>query len=414
MNGNSESSLSRTSIRWIVGGSLFVFASVALVLGGIGSLKYTQIQASMSAPAPPEMPVTVTLATAEPASFRRESVVVGNVLAPQSIQLRTELTGVVTEVAFEPGGIVRKEDLLIKFDTRSEQAALKSAEATRGLAEAAYQRAQRLSDANANSVSELDIAKAELAKAEAEAERLQVLIDKKTLRAPFDARAGIFDLHVGQYLDSGTDITRLEGLASHLLVDFAMPAHVADAVVVGDLVTIQSSTSDLRWTAPIVAIDPLSDPITRSVVGRATLNDRPKLLQPRDSVRVTVPFGDPITAVAIPAVAIRRNPMGNTVYVAVKQDGQLRAQSRPVVLAGDGDGRLTYVIEGLQAGDDVVAHGAFKVLDGSLLASVPSAESRETFTPVAVKPEQSEFPHADVNAGEIGTNLGLSSRELQP
>ncbi len=367
---SSDNLQRKTKWFWLTLGSLLVVLSVVGTLAAIGYLKYRQIQASMAVPPPPEMPVAVTLAISRPITFRQSSVVVGSVLASQSIRLRTELTGVVTEVAMAPGQSVRKGELLIKMDTRTEQAELKSATAKKKLASADFQRAQRLSSANASTAQELDVAAAALTQSEAEIERLQILIDKKTLVAPFDARVGLFDLHVGQYLETGTEITTLEGIAEYLNIDFAMPSHVADSIKVGQTVRVKTSVQSTELTASIIAIDSQADPISRSVTARARLDHPPADLLPNDPIRVIVEYGDPISAQAIPATAVRRGPTGTLVFVAVPVEGQLRAQARSVLLAGAGDGFLAWIGQGLQTGEQIVADGSFKVSDGAMLVEV--------------------------------------------
>ncbi len=350
-------------------GSLLVVAGVLALLAGIAYAKNRQIEASMTAPPPPEMPVSVTLATAKSSTFRQTSVVIGNMLAPESITLRTELAGAVTKVSMEPGGEVEKDAVLIQLDDRSEQAQLKSAEASRKLADSALQRARRLNLANANSESELDVAEAELTRAEAMIDELRVRIDKKTLRAPFKARVGLFDLHIGEYLVEGTEITSLEGISDYLNVDFAMPSHVADAVTIGDQVELRVGAAGLRLTATIVALDASANAISRSVTARARLDTPPAILQPNDSVRVTVPYGPPIPAILIPATAVRHGPSGTLVFVVTEQDGKMRANSRDVEVAGSEDPNVR-IISGVEDGEFVVADGSFKVHEDVLVADV--------------------------------------------
>ncbi len=394
---SSQAGSPRASGWWIAFGSLALILAVVAVLASVGYLKYLQIAQAMAAQPPPEMPTVVRMAAGEPTTFRHSSVVVGNVLAPQSIRLRTELTGVVTEVLMRPGQRVAAGDVLVQFDVRSEIAERKSAEANRQLAISALKRAEQLTNAKAASQQEYDIAAAELARAEAEVERLEVMIDKKTLRAPFDAQAGLFDLHVGQYLDAGVEITTLEGIEDYVNIDFSVPAHVADWVQVGDQVRIQAG-DQVESTAEVVAIDSHADAISRGLLTRARLRNPPQSLQPNDSVRVAVEFGPAIDAIAIASTAIRRGPTGTSVFVAeaspadTNGDGATngnqatnsddatsanasppwRAAVREVTLGGS-TGSRTWVTAGLTADDVVVTDGSFKVAPGMLLANSHAA-----------------------------------------
>ena len=339
-------------------------------------MKYGRIAAAMSQPPPPEMPVTVGLAEARATSFWRETVVVGSVISQQSVQLRNEVTGLVTGVYMKPGGVVRAGETLVQLDDRVEKAELRSAAASLTLAVAALQRSQQLSRSNASTEQELDIARADAQRAEAEVERLKTMIDRKKIVARFDARVGLFDLHEGQYLEQGTEITTLEGVADSVHIDFTIPAHVADGIRIEDLVKIRYNEDAPVLTAIIVALDSRADPVSRSLMARARLDHPPETLLPGDAVRVTVPYGSPIEAVEIPATSIRRGATGTKVYVASKDSasGTLRAVSQEVQVVGGG-GTLARVVAGLKPGDQVVSDGSFKVRDGSLLVPAPDTQA---------------------------------------
>lgn len=352
--------------------SIILLAVVAGVIALIFWMKSNQINAAMSAPPPPEMPVTVSLVEAESTEYQNSTVVVGSVLANRSVRLRNELTGVVKKVSMTPGGTVKAGETLVQFDDRTEQADLKIAQATLRLAEAALARSRRLSQANANSQEEYEVAEAEAARAQAECERLKAIVERKKIVAPFDAQVGLFELHPGQYLVEGSEITTLEGIADYLYVDFAMPAHVSDWVQVGDAVAVEADGNSTSIVAEIVAMDSRSDAASRSLMARAKIKNFPESLRPGDSARITIHYGPKIPVISIPATAVRRGPSGTTVYLAVQETAEagtppaLRARMKPITLAG-GSGETNFVASGLKTGEKVVSDGSFKVMEGSLL-----------------------------------------------
>jgi membrane fusion protein (multidrug efflux system) len=354
--------------RFFFGGILVIFTTFA-GLAGIAYAKYLQIQDAMQAPPPPEMPAAVKVVKAEPVNFKRSSVVVGTILAARSIRLRTELAGIVTEVKMEPGQTVNKGEVLVQLDVRFEEAELKSARATLKLAMSELDRAKKMALSNAISVQELDAAEVNVTRSEAEVDRLSVLIDRKTIRAPFDARVGLFQLHNGQYLDAGSEITTLEGIANYVEVDFSVPQHIAESLSVNDRVRLNTGTQTIG-EAKIVALDAKADAASRTLLARARIENPPPNLRPNDSVRVVVEYGEPISAIAVPTTAIRRGPAGTNVFMAVEKNGQLRAESRNIVLIGAGTGTHSWIAFGVNAGESVVAEGSFKLRDGMLLAPV--------------------------------------------
>ncbi|MEM9645822.1 MAG: efflux RND transporter periplasmic adaptor subunit [Planctomycetota bacterium] len=364
-------------------GSVALLVIVGLVIAAVAWTKFEQFEVASSAPAPPEMPVSVQLSEPQRSSFRGTSVVVGSALAHRWVVVRTEQTGVVTAIPMKPGGTVKTGDLLVQIDDRVEKAQLKAATATLNQALALLQRSKKLQRANANSAEELDIAIANAQRAEAEVDRLDALIDRKRITAEFDARVGLFDLHVGQYLAEGTDVATLEGLADYLHVDFSVPAHVADQIAVGDRVGMSTNESSPLETAEIIAMDSRADPQSRSLKVRARLDHPPETLLPGDSVMVTVQYGPPMDAVLVPQTAVRRSPSGTTVFRAVEtasEDGApptLRAKATQVTLAGS-DGTMSRIVGGLTPDDRVVTNGSFKVMDGSLLLPIDVADQDAT------------------------------------
>ena len=102
-----------------------------------------------------------------------------------------------TEIALPAGAIVAKGDLLIRLDTSSEQAQLRSAEAQTELARLNAERTRQLRADKTVSPSELDTAEASLKQLEASADEIRATIDKKTIRAPFAGRLGIRLVNLG-------------------------------------------------------------------------------------------------------------------------------------------------------------------------------------------------------------------------
>ncbi len=352
-------------------GSITVVLLTFGVLGAVAYLKYMSVKQAMAAPPPPESPVAVTFVNAQPTSFRRSTTTIGTVRAPQSIQLRTELTGVITNIPMVSGSIVNAGDLLVQLDDSIEQAQLKGAMAAKRIAESTLRRNREAARLQAITELEVEQAEASLAQAQAEIERLQAVIAKKTLKAPFKARVGLFDWHLGQYLPEGAVVTTLQGVESFAHVDFSVPQHVADAIQLEQTVKLLTLQGPLD--AIIIAMDSQADRITRSVMIRAKLENPPQTLQPNDSVKVAVEYGDPLNAIAVPATAIRRTPTGSMVYMAVPdKSNALRAVSRQVaVYSSVGD--VAIVGEGLKAGELIVANGSFKVRDTALLADASAS-----------------------------------------
>lgn len=355
-----------------------MIAGVVSCAGVIAYAKYQSILASMSAPPPPEMPEAVIVAQAKPVEFRQSTSSIGTVIAPRSVNLKTEMTGTVAAMSIESGATVEKGQVLVQLDTSVEKAQLQGAKAQQRIAQSTYKRTKQAADAKAVTELELEQSEAILAQAESEVERLEAIIMKKTLFAPFRARVGLCDVHLGQYLPEGTPIAMLQGIEDYVHIDFAVPQKVADSIQINDQVKLLMEPENLF--AKVIAIDSQADKITRSLFARARIDNPPAALQPNDSVKVEVEFGPQISGVLIPSSALRRTPSGSFVYIATKDEkGDMRAHSQPVI-PGRTLGEEVVIIHGLKADVNVVADGSFKLLDNGLLADKSSAVPTTTTT----------------------------------
>lgn len=319
----------------------------------------------------------VTTAVAEPREHRRSITSIGTVLALRSTTLRNELPGTVREVRLTPGGIVEAGTLLVAMDVSVEEAELKAVEAQAALAETLLHRVERAVQSRATSQMEWDRARADLDVARAQMERLRAVIARKTVRAPFRARLGLSDVHPGQYLETGTLLTTVQGVDDAVHVDFAVPQHVAEQLQVGEQVTLLPGLLREEVSAAVVALDARVDPRTRNTLVRARVEDGRVLPGPGASVRVRVPAGAHVAAVAVPVSAVRKGPEGDHVFVvSPDEEGKVRARVRRV-RSGPILGDEVLVMEGLAAGETVAAFGSFKLREGVLVAAVRHAVAGE-------------------------------------
>jgi membrane fusion protein (multidrug efflux system) len=351
-----------------------LISSVVLLLvvlgtgAALGARKYSTLRAEDAAAASqPEPAESVSVGVAATRDHTSKVTSIGTVLATRSVTLRNELAGTVDRADLVSGGVVHEGDVLVALDVSVEQAELQAQKATAQLAQTLLDRNQKASDENAVSQVEVDRAKAERDVALANVARIEAVIARKTIRAPFTARVGISDVHKGQYLSEGTLLTTLQGIDGAVHVDFAVPQRVAAGLKRGDRVNIFSGVEG-PLPATIVALDSKIDPATRNEWVRARLVSALRLPDPGASVRVEVSDGPSLSAVAIPVNALRKGPAGDHVFVvAAGEDGKERAHVRPVQ-SGPVLGEEVLILDGLAAGELVATSGSFKLREAALVA----------------------------------------------
>ena len=355
--------------------SLVLIGLVVVTALFLGGWKYNSLRVAEAASAnQPEPTETVAAAVAAARPHQETASAIGTVLAPRSIALRNEVAGTVRYVGLEPGRIVDAGALLVAFDVSVESAELRAQEAQAGLAQTSLERVDRMASRGAASAMELDNARAERDVALAQVARTRALIARKTIRAPFRARVGMSDVHLGQFLESGTQLTTLQGVDGAVHVDFDVSQSVAAGMRRGEPVRVISGATEIP--ARVVAVDARVDPATRNAVVRAELPDLALLPAPGSSVRVLVPIGPTRDAVVVPVSALRKGPGGDHVFViAPAKDGKTRAQLR-LVTSGPVLGDEIVIVDGLAAGERVAASGSFKLRDAVLVAVAEPATSQ--------------------------------------
>ncbi len=347
---------------------LLLLAIVAVFLAVIGTVKFRQVKAGMAAGAsfrPP--PEAVTTIVAERQEWPATLEGIGTVTAVQGVMVSADLPGMVERIAFESGRAVRRGDLLVKLDTRQEEAQLAAARARLELARARYDRIAGLRKKGVTSQAELDQVEAELAQAEAGSGEIRATIDRKTIRAPFAGVLGIRQVNLGQYLPGGAPVVELQSMHP-IYADFTVPQQELERLRTGAAVEVDADGGQVQVQGRISAIDAVVDPATRNLQVRAELDNQDGRLRPGMFVEARVLLGAGETLVTLPASAISYAPYGDSVYVVEELKdpaGQAFTGVRQqfVQLAGT-RGDQVALRAGVEPGQEIVTSGVFKLRNG--------------------------------------------------
>jgi membrane fusion protein (multidrug efflux system) len=332
--------------------------------------KVRQIQAAMAAGAsyqPP--PEAVTTVVAAESRWERSLEAIGTVTALHGVTVSADLPGVVETIAFESGRPVRAGDVLVRLDTRQEEAQLAAGLARLDLARANFARAEGLRAEGVIAEADYDAARAERAQAEASVGETRATIGRKTVRAPFSGVLGIRQVDLGQYLAGGAPIVALQAL-DPIYVDFTVPQQDLSQVRVGGAVGVEADGLPAAGLAGrVTAIDAVVDTATRNVRVRATLDNPGQVLRPGMFARARLIQPDAVAVVTIPASAIRYAPYGDMVFIVEQMQGKegqsYRGVRQQVVRLGDARGDQIAILDGVRAGEEVVTSGVFKLRNGA-------------------------------------------------
>ncbi len=338
------------------------------VVGIIAGIKALQIGALMSME-PPDMTATVTAAVVEPQRWESVLTSVGSLTAVQGVVVSAEVAGKVVKIAFEPGTMVQKGDLLLQQDIVAETAQLRSAEASLELARVEFGRAKRLLKEQTYSKSAYDNADAQLKQSSAQADNIKAAIAKRTIRAPFSGALGIRLVNLGEMLSVGDDIVSLQSL-DPVFANFSLPQKHHSKIYKGLLVRIETDALPGRvLTGIITAVNPQIEAVTRNIMVQATVHNTGLLLRPGMYVKTTVVLPDQQDVLAVPATAVLNAPYSDSVFVVEKAPDNSTAAGGLVVRQqfvrlGQRLGDYAAVEAGIKEGDMIVSTGAFKLRNG--------------------------------------------------
>ncbi len=350
--------------RHLIGKSATAGVAVLVVLGAMawlsGWLRGDKIQPAQlwlpTGPAPATQPVPV-----EKVSRTRYADVVGSIQAEVRTSVSSRLIANIIEMRVRAGDRVKKDDLLVLLDDAGPKArvaqateSLRSAQASQDLAELEVNRLSRLSEQQAASTFELDewkaklnVAKADVAKAQETIREAQSVLADTQIRSPIDGIIIDRQAEPGEQASPGRALLTLYDPSK-----LRLEANVREAYVgrlkLGQKITVLIESARQQRAGTVSQIVPAADPSSRTFLVKISLDDSSDLY-PGMYARMSVPL-DVHDQLEIPLASVKR--VGQLDLVDVVIDG--RVQRRAVRL-GPVTGDRVEVLAGLSQGEQVVA-----------------------------------------------------------
>lgn len=317
----------------------------------------------------------------------------GTVTPLATITVNTQISGVLTGVAFKEGQMVRKNQLLAQIDPRPYQIALEQYQAqlvhddaTLKQAQMDLARYQTLLQQNSiarqtveDQVWTVKQDEGTVGSDQAQIKAQQLNLTYCRITSPVDGRVGLRQIDPGNYVQTSTTtgiavVTQLDPMS----VEFSVPEDALPAIQSrlqdgAALPVTAYDRANVRQLAQgkLAAIDSQVDTTTGTVKLRALFDNPKGALFPNQFVNVTVLVDTLKDSLTVPASAVQRGAPGTYVYV-VKPDNTVAVRT---VQLGEQDGDSIAVNSGLDEGEQVVTDGADRLRDGAKV-SIPGASPR--------------------------------------
>jgi membrane fusion protein (multidrug efflux system) len=336
---------------------------IALVVA-LAWYKYSQIKTAMSQGGFTPPPEAVTTVVARQETWETTTKAIGTVEAARGVTVAADLPGLVDRISFESGQQVNKDDVLVRLDTKQEEAQLAAADAQRDLSRTQLSRARTMLANGIVAKEAADTVAAEYKQAEARVGEIHASIERKTIRAPFAGVLGLRQVNLGQYLAGGAPIVTLQALRP-AYVNFTVPQQEMGGLKVGDAVHVTSDALAGTAEGRIGAFEPVIDPATRHVTIQAVFENRDAKLRPGMFVEAQLSRGARVSVIPIPASAIAYAPFGDSVFIVEDMTGPDKKRYRGVrqqfVKLGASRGDQVAVLSGVKPGEELVTSGVFKL-----------------------------------------------------
>lgn len=329
------------------------------------------------------MPVRTVAAEMQPVA--QSSEYMATIKSRRSATIAPQVSGILTDILVHSGQQVKAGEVLMKIDSRQQEANVASLTATEHQRKASLDyntievaRQQKLFDegivsrqAYQQEEQTYQDSKASYESAVEARKTQQQLLDYYTIRAPFDGIVGDIPVHVGDYVASGSSGTMLTTVDENrdLEAYIYIPAERAGDVRVGLGVDLLDNSGKLVEKTRIDFVSPQVDSNLQGILVKAPVRSGPQVLRNSQMIVARVVWStQPMVVVPVLAV-IRQNGMP-FVYVMNQVNGHFQAEQKAVTL-GQTVGNNYSVSAGINAGQRVIVSGTQFLVNGMPVQPLP-------------------------------------------
>jgi membrane fusion protein (multidrug efflux system) len=304
--------------------------------------------------------------------------------ALNQVEIHAQVSGYITGIYFKDGSRVAKGQKLYSIDQQQYAGAYNQAVANLSVAKANLVKAQKNADRYLelqkndaiasqtvdNALADLDASKMQVAAAQANVSAVQTNLRYSTIYAPLSGTIGISQVKIGSAVSPGATVLNTISQNSPLAIDFAVDEKQiprfaklqAEGTKASDSIFTISLPDGSIYNQPgkISLIDRAVDPQTGTIRARLEFTNPQNVLKPGMTCNVRVKTSDTNT-ILIPSKAIVEQ-MGEY-FVFVVGDSSKVSQTK--IATGIRINDNTVVKDGLQPNQVIVTDGIQKLRDGA-------------------------------------------------
>jgi membrane fusion protein, multidrug efflux system len=346
--------------KQIITGAVIVAVIFLLALPKIGWLSDKndggEAQGSPGPQRAPALPVEALVV--KPGHLDNRLIVTGSILSNESLELKSEISGKITKIAFGEGSRVKKGDVLVRINDEEIRAQLMKEKYNQKLNQDNEFRQRKLLEKDAISQEEYDNALNRLNTTKADVLVLEAQLAKTQLQAPFDGIIGLRYISEGAYITPNAIIATLYN-NSPAKIEFSIPSRYSSLVANGKEIFFKVESDTSRHNGKVYAVEPRIDPETRTLKLRALADNSKGTLLPGQFVELELILGSSENALMIPTESVVPEQSGKKVFVLER--GKVK---EVMIETGIRTNTDLEVLSGLQPNDTLLTTGILQLRAG--------------------------------------------------
>jgi RND family efflux transporter MFP subunit len=296
-----------------------------------------------------------------PQAFTHRFSVQGNVETDRNALLTTEFGGAIEEVMVREGQQVSEGTPLVRVNTDVMERSAAELQTQLELAQAVFERQERLWDQTIGSEIEFLQAKTQLESLQGSLKTLEEQMEMAVMRAPFPGVVDRCLAKTGEFAVPGAPLLRIVDLKD-MYVRASVSDHYAGKVSKGmPAEVIVSGVDSIRTN--VGRVGQFINPSNRTLEISLPLPDGSNFL-PNMYASVWLQDLSLDSAMVLPSALVQQDINGDEFVFVAEGQGEVRTVRKTLIASGMGSGDNLLITSGLAFGDDVISRGANRVVEG--------------------------------------------------
>ena len=275
----------------------------------------------------------------------------GTILASESTEIHSEVSGRVVQLNIKEGSFVSKGTLLAKLYDEDLQAQLRKLDVQLKIADQTEKRQAQLLKIQGISQQDYDLSLLQVHNLNADMDIIKTTIRKTEIRAPFSGKLGLRNISPGAYVTPAT-ITTTISQVNQLKLQFSIPEKYGAQLRNGQNIDFTVDGVQKKFSANIIATEAGIEENTRSLAVRALIKNKDESLLPGAFAKVKLALEKSEDAIMIPNSSVL--PQGRSKFVFLYKGGKAKQAE---ITTGVRDSTNIQVMNGISKGDTVITTG---------------------------------------------------------